>query len=259
MLSQQNLSGPPAPPPTDGGYPRRRWPFKGMTWIWIGLVVLFGTGAVLSMLVKKTRNVPRDDRSAVSPWYFGVDAFENAEGGVTFDAVEPADGPADKAGLVGGDIINSFDDHPIRTSDEMMDLLRQTPTGKRVEVIYTRDGNVHKTQLTTLSEEAFNRLLDVVDRPAGMFGFERDRTTRITVVETKTYGLRLDYVIPNSPADLCGIKAGDIITDFDKVPIRTSKELLSRVRRTQPRSTVEVVVLRDGQTMKLPVMIGRSS
>ena len=261
MLPQQNHSGPSAPQ-ADNGYPRRRWRFSGMTWIWIGLIVLFGTGGILSMFVKNARKVPRDRPSAVSPSYFGVDGFENAEGGVTFDAVEPADGPADKAGLVGGDTINSFDGHPVRTSDELTDLLRQTPIGKRVEVIYTRDGNSHKTQLTTISEDEFNRLRDVGNQPAGMFGFARDATTRITIPETKTYGLRLDHVIPNSPADLFGIKAGDIITEFDKIPIRTSRELLSRVRRAIPRSTVEVVVLRgpeaNRQTLKISVTMGRS-
>jgi S1-C subfamily serine protease len=82
------------------------------------------------------------------------------------------------------------------------------------------------------------------------------------VPETKTYGVRIDYVEPNGPADLFGIKKGDIITDFDKVPIRTSDELLSRVRRAIPRSTVEVVVLRGDETnkevLKIPVTMGRA-
>jgi S1-C subfamily serine protease len=96
-----------------------------------------------------------------------------------------------------------------------------------------------------------------------MFGFEVDGTTRISMPETKTYGVRIDYVQANGPADLFGIKEGDIITDFDKVPIRTARELLARVRRAKPRSTVEVVVLRgpeaNKQTLKIPVTMGSSS
>jgi serine protease Do len=235
---------------------RRRFRFSGMTWMWIALGVFFATGAGLSMLVKQKPYVPR--ASAPSRSYFGVDGFQITDGGLTFDVVEPAGGPADKAGLVGGDTITSFDGHPVRTIDEVIGLLRQTPIGATVEVIYIRDGVTKKTQLTTESEGGIKRLRDAGDRPAGMFGFERDRSTRISVPETKTYGLRIDYVIPNSPADLFGIKDGDIITDFDKVPIRTSKELLSRVLRATPRSTVEVVVVRGDKTLKIPVTMGHA-
>lgn len=241
--------------------PRRRLGFKGMTWIWIVLGVFFATGGGLSMFVKNVRNIPRVSAPAASRSFVGVDGFETTDGGVTFDVVEPPGSPADNAGLVGGDIVTSFDGHTITDDDEIMDLLRQTPIGKTVEVIYLRDGLIKKTQLTTISESGFNQLRAAFNnRPEGkgMFGFESDRTTRISVPETKTYGVRIDYIEPNGPADLFGIKKGDIITDFDKVPIRTSDELLSRVRRAIPRSVVEVVVLRDGQVVKIPVTIGRA-
>jgi len=51
---------------------------------------------------------------------------------------------------------------------------------------------------------------------------------------------------------------GDVITDFDGVPIRTSEELLARVYRAQPKSSVMVTVLRDGQVIKIPVTMGRN-
>lgn len=255
MQPQQNFRG--RDPGSDGGYPRRRrLGLSGMTWMWIGLAVFFAMGVGVTMLRHNERNVPRTAPEARRS-YFGVDGFQTTDGGVTFDVVELAGGPADKAGLVGGDIITSLDGHAVTTSDEAMDILRQTPIGKSIEVIYTRDGNSHKTQLTTISADDFNRLRDVGDRPNGMFGFETDRTTRISEPDTRTFGLRLDHVQPNSPADLFGIKEGDILTDFDRVPIRTSRELLSRVRRATPGRAVEVVVLRDGQARKIPVTMGR--
>ena len=83
-----------------------------MTWLWIGLVALFATGAGLSMFVKKAPNTPRANTPAAADRsYFGVDGFEPADAGLTFEVVEPAGGPADKAGLVGGDIVTSFNGH----------------------------------------------------------------------------------------------------------------------------------------------------
>jgi S1-C subfamily serine protease len=68
----------------------------------------------------------------------------------------------------------------------------------------------------------------------------------------------MDYVDENGPAGLFGIKVGDIITEFDGVPIRTRDELLYRVYRAIPHSSVLVTVLRDGQLMKIPVTMGRN-
>jgi len=248
---------------TGGGYPRRRrLGFTGMTWMWIVLGIFFAGGGLMYTFMRNVRNPPRIGAPASSRSYVGVDGFQTTDGGVTFDVVEPPGSPADKAGLVGGDIVTSFDGRPVTDDDHIMDLLRQTPVGKRVEVIYLRDGVIKKTLLTTVSEGGFNQLRDAFsNRPEGkgLFGFETDRTTRINDPATKTYGVQMDYVEPNGPADLFGIKKGDIITDFDKVPIRTSDELLSRVRRATPRSVVEVIVLRDGQIVKIPVTMGRTA
>jgi membrane-associated protease RseP (regulator of RpoE activity) len=236
---------------------RRRLGFTGMTWVWIILGLFFLTGGVLSAFRKNFRNPPTITFNAPRS-FVGVNKFSTADQGVTFDVVEPADGPADKAGLVGGDIITSFDGQSPRTSSEMMDLLRRTPTGKVVEVIYLRDGISHTTKLTTVSEDEFNRISDVRDRPEGMLGFDRGRTERVNNPETKTYGVRLTSVRQNGPADLFGIKEGDIITAFDNVPIRTAEELASRVRRTPPRTVVQIGIIRDGQAKTIPVTMGRS-
>jgi membrane-associated protease RseP (regulator of RpoE activity) len=237
---------------------RRRMGFTGMTWLWIVLALFFAMGGVFSLVRK---NLPRrattfsvaDTRS-----YVGVDNFTTTDAGVTFKNVEPPGGPADKAGLVGGDIITTFDGHPVKDADDVMSMLSAIPIGKTVEVIYTRDGAVHTTQLTTVSREEYNRLQRAFDRRPegkGYFGFESNRMTRISIPDTKTFGVRLDYVETNGPADLFGIKAGDIITDFDNVPIRTSDEFLSRVRRALPKTTVYVGILRDSQRIVLPVKI----
>ena len=158
--------------------------------------------------------------------YVGVDDFRTTDGGATFKNVEPPGSPADKAGLVGGDIVTSFDGHAIRQADEVMDLLGNTPIGKTVEVVYLRDGISRTTKLTTISRDEYNRLdREYSRRPEGngKFGFERGRMTRISRPETKTFGVQIDW-LKRTDRRFFGIKRGDIITDFDNVPIarRTS-------------------------------------
>ena len=76
--------------------------------------------------------------------YAGVNSFDTTEGGVTFENVEPPGSPADKAGLVGGDVISTVDGQAVHTDDEMMELLGRTPIGKTVDVVYVRDGETKK-------------------------------------------------------------------------------------------------------------------
>jgi S1-C subfamily serine protease len=247
---------------TGGGYPspRKRLGFSGMTWMWIILGIFFLGGGLMSAFVK-VRSRPPGSVVTSSRSRVGVDQFQTTDGGVTFDVVEPPGSPADKAGLVGGDIVTTFDGQAITEDDQIMDLLRRTPVGKTVEVIFLRDGQIKKTLLTTVSEGAISQLEEAFsNRPEGkgLFGFDSDEMTRISEPATKTFGVRIDEVTANGPADLFGIKVGDIITDFDGVPIRTRDELLSRVRRALPRSVVEVVVLRNGQIIKIPVTMGRT-
>ncbi len=253
-------AAPIAPPsPRDFTRCRRRLGWGGMTWMWIVLAVFFASGGAMSILKGPHRG------RATTPIFldrsiFGVDGFKTTEGGVTFEDVEPPGAPADKAGLVGGDIITTFDGRAVRKESELMDLIRQTPTGKPVEVIYLRDGEIKKTQLTTISSQESNQLERAYGNRAegqGIFGYNNGDSKRVFVPTSKIFGVRLDRVDQNGPADLAGIKKGDIVIEFDKTPIRTSDELLSRVRRGFPYSTVPVVVMREGQRIEIPVKLGK--
>ena len=138
-------------------YPRKRR-MRGMTWVWIAIAIFFASGGLLSGVMKNVRNIPRTvATAAVSRSYAGVDQFTGADGGVTFAYAKPPGGPADQAGLVGGDIITSIDGRAVNSEDDIMAMLRATPIGKTVEVLYLRDGEPKKTQLTTISEGSTRR------------------------------------------------------------------------------------------------------
>jgi hypothetical protein len=240
---------------------RRRLGFTGMTWIWIALALFFASGGVMSLFRRGSNFRPLRASVTANRSYFGIDGFESTNGGATFKAVTPPGGPADKAGLIGGDIITSFDGRIVKDEDDMMAALRQTPIGKTVEVIYLRDGETKKTQMTTISNGELDQLEGAYSgRPEGrgLFGYDNRNTELVLVPGTNTYGVRLNEIEPNRPADIAGIRNGDIVVEFDNIPIRTEEEFLARVRRALPRSTVTVVVMRDGQRIEIPVRIGKA-
>jgi len=255
------IGGPMAIPPGQISKRRRRR-MSGMTWMFLGLLIFFIAGGVFTSIINSIRDhVPAQIMQQAAPRsYAGVDNFDTTDGGVTFANVEPPDGPADEAGLVGGDIITTVDGQPVHSDDEMTEILRRIPIGKTVDVIYVRDGETKNTKLTTISREEMKRLEDVFgNRPQGrgQFGYEDGEAERVEIPNTKIFGVQLGEILPNRPADLAGVKQGDIVVEFDGVPIRTSEEFLSRVRRALPYSTVKVVVMRNGERVEIPVKMGK--
>jgi serine protease Do len=184
-----------------------------------------------------------------------------------FEAVTTPGGPADQAGLVGGDVILSFDGQPIQNEDQIGELMEKTPIGKTVDVEYMRDGQKKTTKLTTISLDENRRLTREFERrPEGRahFGYEDGDAERVEVPGTNTYGVRLGTILRSRPADLAGVKEGDIVTAFDGIPIRTSEEFLMRVRRALPYSTVKLSIVRKGENesdpvekLEIPVKMGK--
>ena len=60
-------------------------------------------------------------------------------------------------------------------------------------------------------------------------------------------GVQLGGVRPGSPADKAGVKAGDIITRFAGVEVRTLEDLTFALRSRRSGDKVEVILLRDGK------------
>jgi membrane-associated protease RseP (regulator of RpoE activity) len=241
--------------------PKRR--MSGMTWMFLGLLIFFIAAGVFTAVIKQR---PRGNRPAIMapapPRSFaGVIRFRSTEGGVTFSNVSPPDGPADKAGLVGGDIITTVNGQPVQSDDDIMAILEHTPVGQTLDLVYLRDGETKNTKMTTISEEEMERLNEAFDdRPQGrgMFGYEDGDAERVEIPNTKMSGVRLNDVTENNPAWIAGIQNGDIVIEFGGVPIRTSAEFLARVKRAIPASVVDVVIIRNGARMVIPVKMGKA-
>ena len=233
---------------------------SGMSWIFVGLLVFFIGAAAFTALVapmKKGMEIARQHDQPEVKSYFGVNEFNNSDDGVIFECVSAPGGPADKAGLVGGDVILSVDGQPIHDEDQIDELMSRTPVGKTLDIDYLRDGEKKSTKLTTISLDEHRRLVREFERRPegrGQFGYEDGDAKTIPVPGTKIHGVMLGTILRSRPADLAGIKDGDIVVEFDGVPIRHEEEFLMRVRRALPYSTVKVVVMRpkgepvEGQT-----------
>ena len=244
---------------------KKRRRMTGLTWLFVGLLVFFIGAAAFTALVSPVRqSVGTISRGPVVKSFIGIDEFQDTDQGVILNCVSIPGGPADKAGLIGGDLILSFDGQKAQNEDQMEEIMRKTPIGKTVDIEYMRDGEKKTTKLTTISQDEHRRLNKEFERrPEGraQFGYEDGDAERVIVPGTNTYGVRLDTILRSRPADIAGIKEGDIVTEFDGVPIRTPDEFLMRVRRALPYSTVKLVVMRGEGDVKekveIPVKMGK--
>ncbi len=72
-------------------------------------------------------------------------------------------------------------------------------------------------------------------------------------------GVVVRRVAPNSPAQRVGLMPNDMITGFDGQPIRSASDLTRALYSARPNQQVELVIQREGQTLKLSVQLGVQS
>jgi membrane-associated protease RseP (regulator of RpoE activity) len=240
-------------------------PKRGKKWTWMFLLIAF----VLVVLVggqfafRAIRDAARAGIARMQPppepprSFVGASDFSNTEnnGGALLEEALPGS-PAEQAKLFDGDIITKFDGQVINDEDSLRNAINQTPIGKTVEVVYLRDGETQTTQLTTISDKDYDHRAHI-PRERGMLGVED--LERVPVEGTKLHGVRVDEVYNNRPADLAGLKEGDIITEFDGKPVRTSEGFYGYINLSKPASTVTLIVYREGQRIELPVKLGRQN
>jgi hypothetical protein len=233
-------------------------PARGGWWLWLTIIIVIMVAGGMLPLAMRTRGggggAPAAARS-----FLGVDGFENAPGGgALVQGIAGPETPIVRAGLIGGDIIKSFDGKPVRDAGEMRRILGDTPVGKTVEVVYVRDGVTATTTLTTVAQRDTPGMRPFEQRPGGRGVLGVDVGERVQVPNSNIFGVELDDVNRNEPADIAGLKDKDIVIKFGDYPIRTPGDLHYRISEALPGSTVPITVVRGTEQIEIQVKVGRS-
>src|SRR4029453_4870210 len=64
-------------------------------------------------------------------------------------------------------------------------------------------------------------------------------------------GVKIDEVNENSPAEKAGIKAGDIVGDYDGERVRSARQFTRLVQETPEGRSVTIGIMRDGKKQTL--------
>ena len=110
------------------------------------------------------------------------------------------------------------------------------------------------------AKKVISQLIEFGETKRGWLGVRIQIVTKeIADVEKldKPRGALVASVAKNSPSDKAGIKAGDIILEFDGTLIKEMKELPRIVAQTEVGKTVKVKVWRNGKEITKKIKLGR--
>lgn len=165
--------------------------------------------------------------------------------GVLVQTLVPG-GPAERAGLLPGDIITRFNGRPIETSNRLKNAIAFTPPGSSVNVDLVRDG-LPLTIAARLTDKTTGEAVALGGKAFRDLGFAV-RTLTPEVAETLSYpaevsGVVVTQVDPGTAADTARLQAQDVIVGVNGQGVRNADELDVALKSVGARQTIRLHVV----------------
>jgi serine protease Do len=72
----------------------------------------------------------------------------------------------------------------------------------------------------------------------------------------KAEGVLIAETLPGLSADEAGLQQGDIIIEYNDIPVKDVKDVTNAIAMMSPGTEVILTIFRDGETLKIPVTVG---
>ena len=168
-------------------------------------------------------------------------------------------GPADKGGLVAGDVILKFDGKAINSSSDLPRAVGGVKPGKSVNVEVLRKGAT-KT-LSVVVAEAPNDKDDVSSPSKGATKPEVNRIglilNELTPQQKKKLNGKNGLLVTDSQgaSALAGVRRGDIVLGINNAEVATVEQFNKTLSGISNGKTVAVLVLRGESTLYVPIKV----
>ena len=185
--------------------------------------------------------------------------LKELEGALVSDVME--DSPAAKAGVKRGDVIVSFDGKPIKEMDQLPRIVAATQVGKKVRMKLIRDGSPLDADVTIV--EGRDETREAANTGAEMdknFGLVVQNVTpeiarHLNIKDTK--GVIVTDVQQGSPADEADVRAGDIIREINRKPVRNVDDFRAITGKVGPKEGIFMLLKRENTTFYAAIRGGK--
>jgi len=181
-------------------------------------------------------------------------------------------GPAEKAGIVQGDVVIRFDGREVTDMRKLPRMVAETPIGKAVKVVVWRKGEEVTVEVTLgeLDDEQIAKAsLDtgpIQEEESGKIGDLGLSLGQITPelrerfeLDEKTKGVVVTDVEVGSSAAEKGLRAGDVIVEVDQEEVASPAQVADRVSKAKSDGfrVVTLLVYRQGDFQWVAVRIDK--
>ena len=161
--------------------------------------------------------------------------------------------PADKAGLMTGDLLMMIDGDKIYTIDQVKKMLSFFESEQKIKITFKRGENTD----TCILELEERKVPEIPKRTyMGVFLMDLDDKTKKKLKLKETSGILISEVVKDSPADEAGLKDKDVLLTFDDEKIYTTDQLIKMLKNFKPEDKVSLEVFRGKKTKKLKLVLG---
>ena len=163
-----------------------------------------------------------------------------AGGGASIAAVFGGS-PAAAAGLRPGDRVLAVNGRAVENFQQLLRRVSFLPPGTRAVLQVERDGKRQEIAVTLADRPAPPRPRAAASASDTLGLILRDVGDEVgSGSELGSGGALVTAVVPGSPADRAGLRAGDVITEANRHPVRTVAEFRSALSRDEARAAVLV-------------------
>jgi Do/DeqQ family serine protease len=176
--------------------------------------------------------------------------------GVIVSSVQPGSA-ADKAGIVRGDVITSFNGQPVQDLNSLRNRVAAAEPGSAATVTVVRDGGERKLSVT-LAEAPASGSAATIETPGNQAALGITVAPLTPDVAARAglprdaRGLLVQEVGPGSRAEAAGIQPGDVIQEVNRQAVGSVDALRAAVQGSAGRPVL-LLIARDGGTLFVTV------
>ncbi len=183
--------------------------------------------------------------------------FKDTNGALVTEILKGS--PADKAGLIRGDIIIEFNNKKVADADHLRNMIAQSNVGSHVQIKIYRTGKEYQLSApiteyprdpntaleTTIPQTETKRealsgieVVELTKEIARQLGLEKDEK-----------GVVIERIETGSLADEARLRRGDVIQEIERIKITSVKDFNKIASSIKPGDTVLLLINRSGRKM----------